>query len=213
MSAWTDRTTNHNDASQATATVQPTFASSAINNLPAVHFNKDAQGQNVGGNMMTIADSASLQWGTGDFYLVVVARFDNNVTTDGPERGEGLFYSKVSSGSSSIAGVFFVGGIPGAFGSGPANGLAFSVHDVAGDFVTSPNLYDNGTPHELAIQRMGKTMDLRVDGASIATSASSGFDVSNVGTPVRFGADANGGAPSRRRRRRDDRRQRRALSS
>lgn len=194
VSAWADRTSNHNDASQPTAAVQPMFNGSAINNLPAVHFNKDAQGQSVGGNMMTIADSASLQWGTGDFYLVAVLRYDNNVTNDGPERGEGLFFSKVSSGSSSVAGVFFVGGIPTVFGNGPTNGLLFSTHAIAGDFITSSNLYNNDNAHVFAIQRANKTMDLRVDGASIGTSVSSGFDVSNAGTAVRIGGDANGAA-------------------
>lgn len=196
ISAWADRTTNHNDASQGTAAQRPTFSASAINNLPAVHFNKDAQGQQVGGSMMTIADSASLQWGTGDFYVVIVARFDNDVTTDGAERGEGLFYSKVSSGSSDIAGVFVVGGIPTVYSStnAPANGLTFSTRNQTGDYVTTTNLYDDGTPHAFAMQRASAKLDIRVDGTSIATANSSGFDVSNSGTPVRFGADANGQA-------------------
>jgi hypothetical protein len=194
VSKWADRTTNHNDASQSTSSQQPMLVATALNGLPVVHFNKDAsnQGQNGAGNELLIADSTSLQWGTGDFYLLVVMRFDDNLDA-GPERGVGLIYSKTSSGSS-FPGVFFTANIPGGLNNGnpPTTGLAFSTSFAAGNYVTTTNAYNNDAAHVFAVQRVGAKLDLRVDGASVASaSSSSDNDLSTVGTGVRIGADVS----------------------
>lgn len=192
VSEWADQTTFMNNATQSTAVEQPTFTASAINGLPAVHFNKDAQGANVGGDMLVIADAVSLQWGTGDFYVVVVARFDNTLA-DGAERGEGLFFSKTSSGSN-FPGPFLIGNIPTIFSitNAPATGVSFSTSSASGDYVTTTTAYNNDTPHAFAMQRVGTTLDLRIDATSVGTSVSSGLDISNAGSSVRIGADGNG---------------------
>ncbi len=189
VSGWADRTANKNDASQATASHQPQWLASSINGLPAVHFNKDHAGQFVGGDALTIADSVSLQWGTGDFYVVVVGRFDGNVTTDGPERGEGVFFSKTAGGNN-FPGPLLLAGIFGSIngGKGPANGVAFTTSTTNGDYVITTNPYNDSTARSFAMRRTGKQLELRINGASIVTSASSGLDISNVGATVRIGA-------------------------
>jgi hypothetical protein len=192
ISQWADQTTFMNNATQPTTVEEPTFTGTAINGHPAVHFDKDAQGINVGGDMLVIADSASLQWGMGDFYVVVVARFDNTLA-DGAERGEGLFFSKTSSGSN-FPGPFLVGNIPTIFSvtHAPAVGISFSTSSASGDYVTTTTAYNDNTPHAFAMQRVGTTLDLRIDGTSVGTSVSSGLDISNAGSNVTIGADGNG---------------------
>ncbi|CAN5448711.1 hypothetical protein BH09MYX1_BH09MYX1_56610 [soil metagenome] len=188
VDAWADQTSFKNDAKQTIQGRRPTLASSAINSLPAVHFDKGGSG-NSNGQMVVIPDSVSMQWGTGDFFVVLVARYDNAVT-DGNSRGVGVLFSKVAQ-ANTFAGPALYGNIPSLTVSNPTVGLDFSTQVTAGNYVVSANAYNNGNPHAFAIQRVGTKLDLRVDSASIATSTGTGVDVSTVGTPTRIGADAD----------------------
>jgi len=189
VSAWADKTSNHNDATQPTAAVQPTYVASAIHSLPAIHFDKDAQGVSTGGNELSIADSTSMQWGTGDFYVVVVARFDNTVA-DGAERGVGLLYSK-NTGGNDFPGVFITANIAGGIMT-PTNGFAASTSFAANGYVAVTTLYNDDVARTFAAQRVGSTLDLRINGASVGTASSAGNDISSVGIAASIGGLANG---------------------
>lgn len=186
-SVWLDQTTFHNDAAQAIALRQPTPVPAVINGNPVMHFDKGSGGQGSVGNMMLIKDAVSLQWGTGDFFLATVARFDNAIS-DAPTRGNGLFYSKAAF-SSGFPGPTLLGNIP---GNGTATvGLFGGTAGTLNNFVTSPTAYNNNTPHLFALQRTGVKLDLRVDGTSVATATSTGGNIDNVGTMARIGADGD----------------------
>jgi hypothetical protein len=188
VSAWADQTSNHNDASQPTAAEQPTLTAAAIGGMPALHFAKGA-GTTTPGDMLSIADASSLQWGTGDFYVVVVANFDNTLA-DGAEEGVGALFDKASN-ASNFPGPFLTANIIGAITTSQT-GLGFSTSVASGDWVLTNTPYNNSTSHAFAMQRVGLTLDLRVDGASVGTSTSDGIDVSTPGTPVSIGGTTNG---------------------
>jgi hypothetical protein len=189
VSGWADQTSNHNDASQHTATLQPTFAASAIHSLPALHFNTDAVGMgNTGtGDALSISDAPSLQWGTGDFYVVVVGDFDNTFA-DGDETGTGLLFAKLDS----APGPVLTANILGEITQTNQVGLGCLTSATAGDWVITNTPYNTGTPHAFAMQRTGAVLDLRVDGVSLGTSVSTDEDVSSAGTPVQIGAGTTG---------------------
>ncbi len=196
VTLWGDQTVHKNDAAgsnqQQTFGQNPTSVMSVINSLPAVHF--EAGGNQGGGNILTIFDNSdgSLQWGTGDFYLAVVARFNNN-PQDGAGRGVGTFYSKwFANGNNTFTGVDMTGNIFGNnFGAQP--GMYFSTENSNTNFVTTATLYNDLKPHQFAFQRIGVKLDMRVDGASVQTSNSGGISVDAKNTQVRIGADLFGG--------------------
>jgi len=188
VTTWADQTSFKNDAAQGLAPRQPTAVAGVINGKPAVHFDKG--GGNVGnvGNMLLVKDAVSLQWGTGDFYLATVARFDNAINEASTGRGTGMFYTKVV-GPSPFPGPDLVGNIPG--NGTAAVGLTGSTNFTLNNFLTTPTAYNNNNPHLFAIQRSGVKLDLRVDGVSVASSTSNGINVDNVGTIVRIGAEGD----------------------
>lgn len=183
---WVDQSPAKNDAKQTIQNRRPTPVSNGINGLPTVHFDKGAQ-FNSNGQMLMIADSATMQWGTGDFFLIVVGRFDNAIN-DGNTRGVGVFFTKQAN-ATNFPGTFLSGNIPGNVN--PTLGLDFATSTAVGNFAITGTAYNNNSAHAFAGQRVGTKIDLRVDSASLTTSTSSGNDVSNVGTPVRIGADGD----------------------
>ena len=188
-SVWADQTSFKNDAAQAIALRQPTPTPGVINGKPVMRFDKGGGNQGNVGNMMLIKDAVSLQWGTGDFYVATVARFDNAINEANTGRGNGLFYSKVSAISVSFPGPSLLGNIP---GNGTASvGFFASTNATLNNFVTTPTAYNNNNPHLFAFQRTGVKLDLRVDGVSVATSTSTGVNIDNVGTIARIGADGD----------------------
>lgn len=188
VSTWFDQTNFHNDATQALVPRQPTPVAGVINGKPGVHFDKG--GGNIGnvGNMLIVKDAVSLQWGTGDFYLATVARFDNATNEASTGRGTGNFYTKIV-GPTPFPGPSLTGNIP---GNGTASvGLTGSTNFTLNNFLTTPTAYNNNNPHLFAIQRAGVKLDLRVDGVSVASSTSNGINIDNVGTIARIGADGD----------------------
>jgi hypothetical protein len=194
ITKWADQTIHHNDAAGLLQFFgrNPSVKSSAINKLPAVHF--DQQGANVNtGQMLTVLDNVdtSLEWGTGDFFVAVVGDFDNN-PSNGQSLGVGLFYSKaIFNGiNSAPVGLYLYGNLPSS-SVNPTVGMIFSTSNTANDFVTTSTAYNNGNPHMFAIRRRGANLDLLVDSASVASSTGNGVDVSAAKTSVRIGADGD----------------------
>ena len=172
ITAWADQSSKANDASGATAA--PTLVSSSINSLPAAHFVATSSQQ------LTIADATSLQFGTGDFYIAVVSKFDNN-PTGGISTGIGTLFAKLGTGSGLL---FFANDFtyPTSFAAGLCN-----LEDPTPTEVEYAASYNDGTARLYVIQRTTGTEYLRVNGAQVATSSSS-IDVSEVGSFVAIGA-------------------------
>jgi hypothetical protein len=191
---WTDQTSHHNDAKGLPEfpARNPTVNATAIHGLSAVHFNKTGANAQTG-NMLNITNNTdnSLQWGTGDFYVAVVADFDNN-PTDGATDGVGNFFSKIPINGAAVTGTAFYGNVPVVNGT-PTVGLTFETATAAGDVVTTATAYNNSTAHVFAIRRQSGKMDLFVDGVSVANATpQSTVDQDNVDS-VSIGAqgDAN----------------------
>jgi len=178
VASWADQSGQKNDAAQSIVYNRPTFAASAINGLPAVHFDMNAQW----GTFLTIADSASLRWGTDDVYLAVVARFDNDVGGTGSNSRFGTFYFK----QGASGGPFFHANAP---GKTPTSGFAFELSDDAAHRVVSTGLgYDDARGHLFAVRRRGTTLELRHNGAPDGARTVPVVDVSAPGVAVSLGA-------------------------
>ena len=67
VSGWQDQSSKGNDAVQSTATKRPTLLATAVNGLPALRFDGAE-------DYLHVSDDVSLQFGTGQYTVEVVAR-------------------------------------------------------------------------------------------------------------------------------------------
>ena len=95
VSAWADGSSSRNDARQGNAQYRP-VAATAANQLPAVRFSGKVDPKNGGGDggpFLTITDTDSLHWGTGDWSIFVVGSYHNPL--DGTHNGAlGAFFGR-----------------------------------------------------------------------------------------------------------------------
>lgn len=183
VSAWGDRSSSMNNAAQNIANRQPSLVSNAINNLPAIHFNKG--GNN--GQMLVIPDSMSLRWGTGDFAVWTVARFDNNPNDQVNSTRNGTLYSKVAFNQNPNVGPLLLANNPIQAGAGLAG-----VITAPGNVLGASMPYNDNKARSYGFRRFGSTVELRVNGAQVASIQQNGsIDVSNQGLGVRIGADGD----------------------
>ena len=168
VSKWADQSANANDATQGTSSYQPVFNASVINGFPALHFSKNST------SSFTIADASSLQWGTGDFVIAIVARFDNNA-----QNGEfGNFFLKADNTSGVV---FFANDV---FQND--DGLTGAID--GNNSVDVTNSYSDNTARLYAFRRTGSTLELRVNGSQVGSSSQMGnVDVSAANNPVYIG--------------------------
>ena len=175
VTKWADQSGNGNDATQgASEPTQPTLVATATNNLPAVHFE--------GGAHVEMADSTSLQMGTGDFSLSLVMRH-TTTTTNG---NYGLVFAKQA----------LVTGYPGiaVFVDIP-QATTFYGQVVINDFAaTTTSGLNNNAPHIFGFRRVGATITTRLDGVDdgSSTSDAAAIDCTATGVPVRIGAGGEG---------------------
>lgn len=178
VASWADQSGQQNHAAQSITYNRPTFTAAAINGLPGVHFDMTAQW----GTFLTIADSASLRWGTDDYYLAVVARFDNDVGGSGQNSRFGTFYFK----QGASGGPFFHANAP---GKTPTSGFAAELSDDAEHRVVSVGTgYNDAKGHLFAVRRRGTTLELRHNGLPDGAKTVPAVDVSAAGVAVSLGA-------------------------
>jgi hypothetical protein len=192
VSAWADQSGQSNNAAEGRAGLQPAVAMAGINNLPVVHFSANPQG--TSGNDLIIAASASLGWGTGDFLVEVVARYDNAPAAGAAEAtaGYGMLYGNIfGQPIDSATGL-------GLYANAPPLGTAAATSGFLG-FVTGGGATSTGTgynddmPHAFAMQRSGTTLTVRLDGAVAGTQTiASGTNV-GANTGAHLGGIENAG--------------------
>lgn len=177
---WGDRSSFGNDAA-ASPTYAPSFAASAIGGRPAVHFDAAS----AVARYLLVVDAPSLRWGTGDYLVAVVARFTND-PKDGLATGAASFFWKSTFQGQSGAGVSVLGNVPIANGT-VTDGLVLL--EDASHYDYAKTAYHDGVAHVFVARRAAGSLELRVDGASVASAVEkSPTDVSAAGVPVSIGA-------------------------
>jgi len=172
VSKWADQSGKNNDANQNNNTLQPVWTSNVINSLPVVHFSSSGSGSEL-----DIADNMSLQWGTGDFLIEVVARF-NNIPNNGLATGYGIFYGKVGMNSGIFLSANDVYKMVAGVGAGIDQNNLWSAQSA----------YNDNTPRSYGARRAGSTLEIRVQSV-VATSVmqNGNVDVSASGTNAIIG--------------------------
>lgn len=178
VATWADQSSAKNDATAGN--VAPTFTASAINSLPAVTFSM------MSVNNLVIADSSTLQFGTADYSIFVVSRFDNDPKS-GPTTGLADFFTKAGKNS----GILFYGNNLNPKNSTITAGM-FAAED-ANDFLGASGAYNDGTARLYALVRTSNVITLRVNGSQVGTlNESAPVDVSAAATDVLIGAFPQG---------------------
>jgi hypothetical protein len=180
VSNWGDLSGNGNDAAQATQAYQPTFVPSVINNRPALHF---AQGVTTG-HVLVIPDAPSLNWGTNDYAIWVVAQWDND--PNDPKNGQATLFNKFKvSGQYGLPAPFLYAN--GGTNNQPSGGVTAGGGSIQVLYGAKIN---DLAPRSIATVRTGKTIEIRVNGVSVAQQTAAQLDdVSNVGSPARIGGE------------------------
>ena len=171
VGGWSDRSPAHNDAAQGDPTLRPTLALNVIGSLPAVRFDGVS-------TMLTIADAASLHWGTDDYALAVLARFS---TTRGTTN-QMLFHRAMLAAPWYGAEIY-------VNSEKPTLAPRFSFQSSEFAYATSSRSgLDDGAFHVFAGRRLGTTLEARVDAVADGFATVSPVDdVSDVGSPVSIG--------------------------
>jgi hypothetical protein len=168
VSQWSDQSPAHNNALQPTIGYQPILMFGSIGGLPGVRFNGSQ-------TFLSVADSTTLQWGTGDFALVAVATFSNTNISQ-------MLYQKSPLAAPYNAPALYVNS------EKPMQDTTATAQVSEYVFATSKNNGLQGAPHLFTGRRFGSTVEIRVDGASQGQSAiPMPIDVSAPGQPAMIG--------------------------
>ncbi len=189
VATWADQTSYHNDASGGTGggAHQPTVNATAINALPAVEFANATNNQQY----LQITDSASLEFGTGDFAVFMVAQYTNPATGNGASQG--TFYAKIAGNTTPIGPQLY-----GNAGTGTGNTLDAQIRsriDLTDNINSVGTTYNDGMFHRIGIRRNGSALEVWTDAvsASFTPDAGATVDVSATGSDAFIGAQGAGG--------------------
>lgn len=182
VSSWGDLSGNGNNATQATQALQPFLQQATINGRPAVHFT-DA---NMG-TVLTIADAATLNWGTKDYAIWIVGQYTNTPVYNGSNADQGCFFNKYDTLSAGVYGPFL-------FGNPTVNGyVVIGFGTGAGtSYAAFQTKYNDGAPRLYAAHRTPMELDLRVNGNIVAADSKVATDLASPGIPIRIGMELDG---------------------
>ncbi len=168
VSKWPDQSGKGNHATQSSSGNQPTIVSSGIGGKRAVRFDGST-------SYLVIADASTLQFGTGDFYIGVVASYANPTSVYStfygkfeavsPQRGAGLFGNHAATSTSKL----------------------YVWLDKTSGYVTPSSGYNDGKARLYAVRRAGTDLELRVGGAVMFKATPPAIDVSASGQNVWVG--------------------------
>jgi hypothetical protein len=174
VSAWADRSRNHNNAGQPTPANTPVIG--AFGTQKAVSFDDRNSSE------MRIADSNTLQWSTGDFLMELVVQFNHYPLA------RDLLIGKTLSASPFTGPAIFVNDPPDGSGK-------IRAYLDASNYVTSAvGGYNGSLGHVIGVHRAGTGVELRIDGATSSRATLAAIDVSAAGQLMYIGGHYPGGA-------------------
>jgi hypothetical protein len=154
----------------------PTQVMGVVHGHPVIRFDGTSD------QYLTIGDTASLQWGVGDFAVFAVVSYTNTASTNS-NTGYGTIWGKVDNNGLG----FILFGNDGGAGTG-----AIRAQFSASFYATSAGQnYNSGAFHYIGGLRYGNALWVRADGTSVQTTSASGTDVSTTGSAVYIGARNN----------------------
>jgi hypothetical protein len=183
VASWTDQSGNRNNANQTTASRQPLFVSGALNGHAVVRF-----GFNGMQNALEVADAVTLQWGSDDFTIEMVARYTN-------PSPNALLYSKQAIPAPYVGAALWGNQLL-ASGAGV---FSAQVEYKSGYFAGSAMRgLNDGLARLYGGRRTGGTdVETRINGLAVGAQVTpTVVDVSAVGIPVSLGLDVNNGEGS-----------------
>jgi hypothetical protein len=177
IGTWKDLSKNKNDAKNTTT--GPTIDPAVVNGHDAVHFTSNSL-------LLTIDDTASLQFGDQQFYVAAVARLL-------PTNASGTFFSKVETmigaGMPAYSAGFEFFAATGVADSG-ANAVFPTAHirPMDNQVQWDDPVFDDSKFHLVTARRVTPfKMALTVDDLPAREGATGSFDLSEVGKPVNIG--------------------------
>jgi hypothetical protein len=180
--AWNDQSPNANHASGGGISTRPTLVANAISSYPAIHFD----GLD---DVLRVEDSASLQFGTDDFAVVIVAQ---HTTPFDAGTGYGMMFTKQDS-LDPFAGPALLANYWGQ----PLLRAQISV-DAAVE--TSEGVYNDGAPFVVTEFRLTggslTTVGIRVNGVNKSARSGGNYtaSVSAAARPLFIGSSGRGSA-------------------
>jgi hypothetical protein len=182
VSQWRDLSSSHNDASQASLPNRPTRLPSAANGRPGIYFDGLRSSLNV-------PDSESLRFGAGDFTVMLVAAFENDVVQTETYYGHAILLCKHQipwpfTGVCLIANYDVGAGLEGYFAAQvDVRHQAFSV---------SNRLNDNALRLYGVQRRHNAVLEARVNREHQPSSTINELDADAFGEPLFIGGDGSG---------------------
>ncbi len=175
--SWLDQSGNGNNATLLSPCAGPSRAAASLAGRDTLAFD----GTQAGGTCMAVADSASIQFGAGDFAVFVVARYSNipGITEAKPSA---TFWAKREQ-ASPFRGVWLVGNTL------SESKLQLWQQNLTGNQAISARAgLNDSTFHRFGGTRRGLAFEAWVDGMSEANVALPNADnVSQVGRPLFIG--------------------------
>lgn len=181
VSAWADQSGNNNNAAQATQARQPLLVANVINGKPVMRFDGTNQ------QYFTIADAASLRWGTGDFTVMEVTAWTNTASTN-DNTGYGALWVKVGPNTPFPGASLFANNASGPTGAARAQ---VTINLFAASANTNLN---NGSFRVVGMRRAGTTLEVRVGGAQAGMVANATTNIDAMGVSVFIGGREGNGA-------------------
>jgi hypothetical protein len=177
---WRDRSPAKNDA---VSTGSVSILTPAIGGLPAAHLD--------GNGYLSVADSASLQFGTGDYFIAIVAR---HTTPTDNHFGYGLLFSKQDVPYPFAGPCVSANAVNSASNPNPPTTGRLLTQTGWNRWVTTNSAYyDSGTPFMVTVRRFTAsgqaTLRIRANGSDVGQLVGSQFaiDVSARGQPLNIG--------------------------
>lgn len=178
VTSWADQSGLHNDATTPFWAGSPILVKRAVNGHDVVRLSPSNAGE-----ALNIADNASLEWGTGDFIIALVASYRNpgsdalifsKQDTNPPYTGPALYgNASITSETAFIVQVQY--------------GSAYSARS------STTGLNDGRTRLYCGRRTGGTNLEVRLNSVVVGTQTTdTAVDVSTVGSPVGIGRINNG---------------------